>query len=399
MSKTTLRSAKLTTERKRASNQANAKHSTGPKTLEGKARVAMNALKHGHTAQTIVLPHEDPLEYQAFRHQLILDWQPCNETRFGLVDDLAADAWRKRRCVRSEHARLSDRVDIALKQYDDGVAEYINEGRRLFKVNAFAAHQWLANDYLGLEVIIEEIDTFIDTMTDPSLWNEAAYHRFLGLMGQEPRKPFLVLKPWTNLAFRLAARNEPEQFDELDPIQNDEEATRVHDELTDHMIDHHNDLVERLTDYPDPEIRRNRAADIAAFDDTKEGINLARHEDRITRRYRATLNQLVNLVKSEVDLIEDDDFDTYCLENKATEATFEAVISNENKATEAPEDIAPPSSENEATEDENKAKKVAAEPSILPCDDALVMIDGSSRIDWSGSDDGQWLADRPVSMS
>ena len=284
-------------------------------------------------------------------------------------------------------------------QYDANVAEYINEGRRLFKVNAFAAHQWLANDYLGLDVIIEEIDTFIDTMTDPSLWNEAAYHRFLGLMGQDPRKEFPEMEPWSNLAFRLAARNEPGQFNDLDPIQNDEEATRVQDELTDHMIDHYNGLVERLTDYPDPEIRRNRAADIAAFDDTKEGINLARHEDRITRRYRVTLNQLVKLVESEVDLIEDEDFDTYCLENKATEATFEPVLSNENKANDAPEDIAPPSSENEATEDENKANPVAAEDSNLPCDDALAMIDGSSCIDRSGFDEGQWLVDRPASMS
>ena len=37
----------MTTERQRRANRANAKSSTGPKTTDGKARVAQNALRHG----------------------------------------------------------------------------------------------------------------------------------------------------------------------------------------------------------------------------------------------------------------------------------------------------------------------------------------------------------------
>ena len=42
-----------------AANRANAQKSTGPRTLEGKQRASMSALKHGLAAQTVVLPHED----------------------------------------------------------------------------------------------------------------------------------------------------------------------------------------------------------------------------------------------------------------------------------------------------------------------------------------------------
>ena len=48
-----------------AANRANALKSTGPKTLEGKAKVAMNALRHGLTAQQIIVRDDEREEFQA----------------------------------------------------------------------------------------------------------------------------------------------------------------------------------------------------------------------------------------------------------------------------------------------------------------------------------------------
>lgn len=42
-----------------AINRANSEHSTGPRTDPGKQRSSLNALRHGLTARTAVLPTED----------------------------------------------------------------------------------------------------------------------------------------------------------------------------------------------------------------------------------------------------------------------------------------------------------------------------------------------------
>ena len=52
-------------ERKIASNRANASHSTGPRTPAGKAKTRMNALKHGLRAEQVVIPGEDPKAFEA----------------------------------------------------------------------------------------------------------------------------------------------------------------------------------------------------------------------------------------------------------------------------------------------------------------------------------------------
>ena len=45
----------MATERQIAANRRNARKSTGPRTLEGKARSRLTALQHGLTAQHAVL--------------------------------------------------------------------------------------------------------------------------------------------------------------------------------------------------------------------------------------------------------------------------------------------------------------------------------------------------------
>ena len=46
-------------------NRANALKSTGPRSAEGKSASRFNALKHGIDAASIVIPGEDPAEYEA----------------------------------------------------------------------------------------------------------------------------------------------------------------------------------------------------------------------------------------------------------------------------------------------------------------------------------------------
>jgi hypothetical protein len=70
-------------DRKVAANQSNAQKSTGPKTPEGKARVALNAIKHGAFAKAdnvrreiMARRGEDPAEYEQLQQDLVDSCQP-----------------------------------------------------------------------------------------------------------------------------------------------------------------------------------------------------------------------------------------------------------------------------------------------------------------------------------
>jgi len=46
-------------------NRANAQKSTGPRTGAGKSASRFNALRHGLDAKSVIIPGEDPAEYDA----------------------------------------------------------------------------------------------------------------------------------------------------------------------------------------------------------------------------------------------------------------------------------------------------------------------------------------------
>jgi hypothetical protein len=88
---------------RRDANQRNAQQSTGPRTAEGKARSAANALRHGVLAErAIVLPHEDLHDYEALVDTLRNDLDPVGSLEEWLAEQIAALAWRLRRCAYAE---------------------------------------------------------------------------------------------------------------------------------------------------------------------------------------------------------------------------------------------------------------------------------------------------------
>jgi hypothetical protein len=92
---------------RRATNRANSQHSTGPRTAAGKERSSQNALRHGLTAQTAVLPTEDPDAYQRHIQQFLDEYQPVAATETQLVHEIANTAWRLNRIPLLEAELLS----------------------------------------------------------------------------------------------------------------------------------------------------------------------------------------------------------------------------------------------------------------------------------------------------
>ncbi len=84
-------------EKQRAANKASAARSTGPRTDEGKARSAANALDHGIYAEAAVLPGEDEEELEAIKTELAADYQPRGAIERMLIGRLASISFKLRR--------------------------------------------------------------------------------------------------------------------------------------------------------------------------------------------------------------------------------------------------------------------------------------------------------------
>jgi hypothetical protein len=80
-------------------NRLNALKSTGPKTSEGKERSRCNAIRHGLTAETVIVGFEDAGDYEAFEATVIADYNAESAVERELVLRLASVLWRLRRAT------------------------------------------------------------------------------------------------------------------------------------------------------------------------------------------------------------------------------------------------------------------------------------------------------------
>jgi hypothetical protein len=84
-------------------NRANARKSTGPKTLMGKFTSRFNALKHGFASQKMVtIVGESNDAYLELFVNVMFEYDPQTTFQRQLVEDLAILLWRKRRCAALE---------------------------------------------------------------------------------------------------------------------------------------------------------------------------------------------------------------------------------------------------------------------------------------------------------
>ena len=90
----------MSTQAQLAANRANAQHSTGPQSAEGKATISLNAIRHGLTGAFIFLPGEKPEAFDKLQNDLLAEHQPETATETLLVESMAQHYWLQQRAVR-----------------------------------------------------------------------------------------------------------------------------------------------------------------------------------------------------------------------------------------------------------------------------------------------------------
>jgi hypothetical protein len=96
-------------ERRLAANRRNAARSTGLRTPEGKAVVALNALKHGLLSREALVKGESEAELVAFGKRMRAQLAPVGELELLLADRVVSTAWRLRRAVALEAVLLGEK--------------------------------------------------------------------------------------------------------------------------------------------------------------------------------------------------------------------------------------------------------------------------------------------------
>jgi hypothetical protein len=114
-----------------AASRQNGAKSRGPRTPEGKATSAQNALKHGMRAQRyLVLPDEDAAEFASLETAMVAELAPVGTLQTALARCVAVAAWRLARADRIETELFEERraasggLGLALIRDGNGVRSF-----------------------------------------------------------------------------------------------------------------------------------------------------------------------------------------------------------------------------------------------------------------------------------
>jgi hypothetical protein len=103
----------MATEAQVFANRSNARKSTGPRTAEGKAAVAENAVKHGLSGRLDVIKGEDQAEFDRQREAMLGEMAPVGVMELMLAERVVGLSWRLKRVERTQNqvfdALLADR--------------------------------------------------------------------------------------------------------------------------------------------------------------------------------------------------------------------------------------------------------------------------------------------------
>ena len=95
-------------------NRQNAQKSTGPKSTEGKAISAKNAVKHGLFSNETVIKGENQADFTLFREKLLDEFNPQGAVETMLAERIVSLGWRLKRIV-----RIQDQVFDVMIEKDE----------------------------------------------------------------------------------------------------------------------------------------------------------------------------------------------------------------------------------------------------------------------------------------
>jgi hypothetical protein len=123
----------MSSARKTAANRKNAKKSTGPTSVTGRNVVRKNALKHGLTAETLVVEGEDAEAFRQMADAHLAVFRPRNDVELEFARTFTLAAWRRQRCASTETGMVNQYIRVTQRAVEvTAQQDVLALGDRLF---------------------------------------------------------------------------------------------------------------------------------------------------------------------------------------------------------------------------------------------------------------------------
>jgi hypothetical protein len=171
-------------------NRLNALKSTGPKTSEGKERSRCNAIRHGLTAETVIVGFEDADDYEAFEATVIADYNAESAVERELVLRLASVLWRLRRATGIETSLFESAIRQSgqLEVFNRATADLLLS--QLFLERKEESGKVLSNDSIRKKQISQSFVRLTDMPTCPM----SRLTRYEYILWRQARQIVITLK-------------------------------------------------------------------------------------------------------------------------------------------------------------------------------------------------------------
>ncbi len=274
-----------------AANRRNAQKSTGPRSKPGKDVTRFNGLTHGLRAVHVIIPGEDPAEFQAHRDAMFGDWKPLSHTRALLVERAVVASWKLRRATHAEAVRLYEPAADAAHEFDMAQRERVEGGLNLLRYEPGTALARLRCDPVGIDRLIALWEGLAEAVAEPSGWTSRADHhdRLLNLLGHTAGSAPEGLEAARASLALLAAD---------DPAATAEAAATLRATCAERIAE----LRRERSGFWDPAVLRKRTIDAAAAPLSREAQLMHRYEVAHEKSLYAAIRGLLTLEKSGADL-------------------------------------------------------------------------------------------------
>ncbi|MGH9628412.1 MAG: hypothetical protein ACRD7E_08760 [Bryobacteraceae bacterium] len=128
----------MRTKKQIEASRKNGARSSGPASMEGKARSARNATRHGLSSNVVVLSSENSDAFKELLEAYIDHWQPVGQPELDLVHDIVGARWRLNRTLALESASIDLEMDRQRAHVEEHYARIDEPSRCALAFNALA---------------------------------------------------------------------------------------------------------------------------------------------------------------------------------------------------------------------------------------------------------------------